>query len=177
MVRVTTWNNDTVREVERASIRAFVASCSEHFTGRVLDYGCGKQPYRGIVEEAGGSYYGFDLERFPGNVSGADVGEIDWGSYPYDAILITQVLQYVPEPSALIEDLGSMLRSGGAMVVTYATNWAEVEREDLHRFTFHGMQRLFKNAGFEIVKHERRAEINLNGFVLPIGGGIVGLVP
>lgn len=172
-----TWNNSTVRELERESLRAFVASCSDWLTGSVLDFGCGKMPYRPIVEAAGGVYFGFDRAGLPGNVSGEDLGEL-WDEYPghFDAVLCTQVLQYVLEPPAFIAMLARLLRPvSGALVMTYATNWPEVEREDLHRFTFHGMERLFDLAGLIVVKHERRAELNLNGYVLPLGGGIVGL--
>ena len=44
-------------------------------------------------------------------------------------------------------------------MLTYPTNWPEVEPEDLQRFTKAGMERLLTEAGFEIVRHERSAEV------------------
>ena len=197
------WNNDTVRNLERTSIRGFVASCSEYLTGSVLDYGCGKQPYRDIVEAAGGEYHGFDLVEFPANVSGVDYERPRDGRgvlrVGYDAILCNQVLQYVPvygdyidnwdlndcreTPLAdLFEDWRNMLLSNsryrlfappGHLVLTYATNWAEVETADLCRWTKAGMEHLLALAGFTVVRHEERGVLDLNGFRLPTGYGIV----
>ena len=169
-----------LRDYERASIRAFVQQAADdgYLSGRVLDYGCGKQPYRDIVEAAGGEYHGFDLARFQANVSGEDMGASEltmspfwWpiappilGHRAYDAILCTQVLQYVEDPADLLGDLRwqenhARLEHPFALVLTYPTNWPEVEPEDLHRFTKAGMERLLTEAGFEIVRHERRAEV------------------
>ena len=47
----------------------------------------------------------------------------------------------------------------GYLVMTYPTNWPEVEPEDLHRFTKAGMERLLTEAGFTIVMHQRRASV------------------
>ena len=181
----------TLREVEAESIRRFVESCAEHFTGRVLDYGCGQQPYRDIVEQAGGDYYGFDRLAFGGNVSGADIGSYDhFGHHRFaDAILCTQVLQYVPPEDIISRDergafglldtfagkLGSYSARprGGALVLTYPTHWPEVEEADLHRFTKAGMTRLLVDAGFVIDRHERRAEFVAMGETFAVGYGVV----
>lgn len=174
------WNNFTVRELERESIRSFVASAAAHFDGRVLDYGCGKQPYRGIVEDAGGEYVGYDRVDYPGNVSEEDLPErspnpLYSGEGPWAAILCTQILQYVPDVRGLLSEFRFELIGPkyGVLVLTYATNWAEVEREDLHRFTQAGMERLLHITGYSILRHERRASLNLSGFDLALGYGVI----
>ena len=169
-----------LRDVERESIRAFVQSAADdgYFSGRVLDYGCGKQPYRDIVE-AVGEYVGYDHESFPAKVGDFSVGTNPIHDERFDAILCTQVVQYVPlypdtkyvplfALDILLGQLHAALWSddygvepGGHLVLTYPTNWPEVEAEDLHRFTKAGMERLLTEAGFEIVRHERRASVNL----------------
>ncbi len=169
----------TLRELEAASIRSFVESCSEHFTGRVLDYGCGKSPYRDIVEAAGGEYVGFDRAEYPANVSGEDVGDLP--SY-VDATICTQVLQYCADPESELWLLHGRMRWGGApgtveqrgvLVLTFPTNWPEVEPEDLHRFTASGMTRLLTEAGFTVERMERRAEIANRSDVFALGYGVV----
>lgn len=147
-----------LRTIERESIRAFVQKAADegYLSGRVLDYGCGKQPYRDIVEAAGGEYHGWDLTEFPANVSGENVTpEVPMGTR-FDAVLCTQVLQYVPQVAGT---LAAQYGMSPILVLTYPTNWPEVEPEDLHRFTKAGMERLLTEAGFEIVLHERRATI------------------
>lgn len=182
-----------LREEEARSIREFVQIAADegYLSGRVLDYGCGKQPYRDIVEAAGGTYFGFDRPQFPANV-GADFlpeGISFWdhsNNRPvdhatalftwtkthgyFDTILCTQVLQYVPFAQyhektlswsyplgELLTDLRILMEEDNeTLVLTYPTNWPEVEAEDLHRFTKAGMERLLTEAGFEIVRHDWR---------------------
>jgi hypothetical protein len=185
----TQWPANSLRGIEHASIRAFVQKAADlgYLSGRVLDYGCGKQPYRDIVEAAGGTYFGFDLPWLPANVSdeivepgldmstalrdGYDTAFYSWAiehGY-FDAVLCTQVIQYVPltieTRAGHHENMNDWLMNlrilmdedSETLVLTYPTNWPEVEPEDLHRFTKAGMERLLKEAGFEIVLHEERA--------------------
>lgn len=175
-----------LRSIERTSIRDFVQGAAEggYLSGRVLDYGCGKQPYRDVVEVVGGVYNGFDRMSFPANVSGEDVGDFDFDApldEDWDAILCNQVVQYVPFffrdddgeglPS-LLAQFARSLRGGGHLVMTYPTTWPEVEPQDLHRFTKTGMEWLLAEAGFEIVRHEPRAWFDpWGGFIIPIPFG------
>lgn len=183
----------TLRDLEARSIRDFVQSAADdgYLSGRVLDYGCGKQPYRDIVEAVGGRYFGFDLPHFPANVSlkrvvpdgydmaveardDSDTALHSWAAqYGYfDTVLCTQVIQYVPltieTRAGHHENMNDwlmnlrilMAEDSETLVMTYPTNWPEVEPEDLHRFTKAGMERLLTEAGFEIVRHERREFIH-----------------
>lgn len=158
------WNHQTVRNLERKSIREFVERSQGYLTGRVLDYGAGKpgtcakpQPYRDLVT---GEYSPFDEgDRWP-------VG-------PFDTILCTQVLQYLQNPAVLIGWFRQWLNPGGHVVISYATCWDEVEEKDLWRITKAGMHRMLTREGFAIVSHERRAEIDLGGFKFPLGYGVV----
>lgn len=170
----------TARDLERDSIRAFVAS--HVFEGRVLDYGCGKQPYRDLVERTA-EYVPFDRTHFPANVSGENVGA-DVETHPtylqphqWDTILCTQIFQYVHDPADLLADFHHLLRNDGTLVLTYPTNWAEVEPEDLHRFTKAGMELMLQGEGFTIERHERRAEVEAAGMVFPLGYGVVARRP
>jgi len=170
-----------LRDLERESIRDFVQSAADegYLSGRVLDYGCGRMPYREIVEAAGGEYHGFDRAYFPANVSGEHIG-LDEG--PWDSILCTQVVQYVPDEFdphdhsssagvwGLLDYFHSLLspersifhpEQPGHLVLTYPTHWPEVEAADLHRFTKAGMERLLTEAGFTIITHEQRASIRV----------------
>lgn len=160
----TPWNNDSIRALERASIRSFMESNRQYLKGRVLDFGCGThetcqrpQPYRDLVE---GEYVGMDkANQYP--------------APPFDAVMCTQVIQYLKTPRIELMVLRSLLKQGGYLVMTYPTNWDEVESTDLWRFTRAGMETLLESKEFKIVKHERRAEIDLNGFKFALGYGIV----
>lgn len=167
-----------LRELENESIRSFVQRAADegYLSGRVLDLGCGAGPYRDIVE-AVGEYHSHDDPAYPGHVAGHEPynANLNWRYQNWSAILCNQVLQYVPIErdtdggeglQGLISNMHWCLEEyekgdppRGHLVLTYPTNWPEVEPEDLHRFTKAGMERLLTEAGFEIVLHERRAQI------------------
>ena len=158
------WDHHTIRGLERNSIREFVTGHKDLLTGRVLDFGAGKegtclkpQPYRTLID---GEYDAWDL------------GDM-WPIGDYDAILCTQVLQYVPDPPLLLHWFHGWLKEGGYLVMTYPTSWDEVEDTDLWRFTKVGMEKLLLDQKFEVLHHERRAEIELGGFKFPLGYGVV----
>lgn len=163
--------------IENASIRAFLARHAGLLDGAVLDYGCGRQPYRDIVEAAGGAYTGYDRAELPANMSGVDVGAGLPLSYWWNAIICTQVIQFVPEPAEFLSDLRRALGTGGALLLTWPTNWPEVNDTDLHRFTAAGMGRLLADAGFKITSEfARRATWDMVDYDLAYGYGAVALV-
>lgn len=172
------YDANSILQVERDSIRGFVQYAADEFDvfrgANVLDYGCGKQPHRGIVEAARGRYHGYDDPGFPASTVEEAVGDPHellqrrWG-----AILCTQVLQYQPNPQAFVNLLGSMLRKAGALVITWPTCWREIENDDLFRFTQMGGRRLLYNAGFERITSSPRADIDLGGFRFCLGHGAI----
>jgi SAM-dependent methyltransferase len=148
---------DRIRQIERASIRMFMEQNREYLRGRVLDFGAGQQPYRALV----------DGEYVP--------CEKDWFHIPgvFDTVMCNQVLQYVENPRLALKLFHTLLSYGGHLVMTYPTNWDEVEASDFWRFTQAGMAELLRETGFQIVKHERRAEVVLGNFKFPLGYGVV----
>lgn len=168
---------DSILDLERSSIRSFVESAAALLAGKVLDVGCGLQPYRDIVEAAGGHYVGYDRTSYPANVSGENLGPDceAWTHLGFDAILCNQVIQYHEEPFELLVELRHILTPGGHLVITGPTCWPEREPEDLFRFTQAGIGTLLRCAGFEIVRLEPRAGVAVApGFDLSLGWGAVG---
>lgn len=149
-----------LRDVEADSIRRFVQSAAEEgfMRGRVLDYGSGKEPYRQIVEEAGGEYLPYDRATFGGATVSVDVGE---KPLHCDTVLCTQVIQYTHFPQDTVREWAALLRESnhGYLVLSWPTNWPEVEEADLWRFTKSGMLRMLEAAKFEILSCERRATV------------------
>lgn len=170
------WNNATLREREKASIEGFVLNQAEKLTGRVLDFGCGLQPYRKIVENSGGDYHPFDRLGYPGCTVHTSVGN-DWPltqRVQWDAILCTQVIQYVPDPMKLIRDFWFALKPGGWLVLTGPTNWPEVEVEDFWRVTICGAAHMLEATGFSEIDVSSRECIRINDFGLSLGWGATG---
>lgn len=165
-----------LRELERHSIRTFLQHVADTGVFRdkdVLDYGCGRQPYQELVVMAGGRYKGFDRAWFPASTVEEDVGDNGIVAKKFDVILSTQVIQYVPDPRHFLSSMRSMLRKGGCLVITWPTNWPEVEKEDLHRFTQSGMARLLGNVGFNPIDTSPRAWMDAQGSTFYLGHGAI----
>lgn len=165
------------RLLESSSIAEFVFGCARDglLAGAVLDYGSGAQPYRDIVERWGGAYEPFDRAAHPANVGGRDDGPSEPLEATWDAILCTQVVQYVPDVQGLLGRFRGALRPAGRLVLTYPTCWPEVEPQDLHRFTRAGMERMLERAGLRAVRHQRRAAVRVAGVELALGYGAVAV--
>lgn len=158
--------------LERSSIAAFVRGHKEFLTGHVLDFGCGKpetciepMPYRKIIEAqiatfCAGSYTPHDLDVNPGALRGST----------YDAVLMTQVLQYVSDPR---ETLAMLRERTRWLVMTYPTLWYEAEAADRWRFTKAGVDALLREAGYRIETHKERWRLPMDGFDFVGGYGVV----
>jgi SAM-dependent methyltransferase len=175
-VRIDRWIV-SLRETERESIRAYVQGAANQgfFKGRVLDLGAGKQPYRDILEEAGAMYFAHDLPTYPASTVREQVGDEDPLYLPdaWDAVLCTQVIQYMEYPFEELEKILEALYPGGRLVITGPTNWPVVETQDLHRFTEEGIARLLMEAGFAEVSSSYRANIVYEGERWPLGWGAI----
>lgn len=150
---------DPIRQMERASIRVFMERHKRYLKGKVLDFGCGKQPYRDLVE---GEYIGFE--------QGESLSDV---AYSFDVVMCNQVVQYVLQPFDTLEHFWHFLKPGGHLLLTYPTNWDEVEDTDLHRFTKSGMDAMLRDARFKVLHHEQRAEVMIGRFSFSLGYGCV----
>lgn len=166
-------NIHELSEIEQRTIREFVQRAADdgQLAGAVLDYGCGKQPYRAIVESVG-SYHGYDRVQFGGSVCPQNIGTTFRRDGGWDAVLSTQVVQYVHRPEDWLSDIAAMLRPGGHLILTYPGAWP-VLRDHLWSFTQAGMEFLLDDAGLTVVRHEMRAALPCDGFSIPTGYGVV----
>lgn len=121
----------------------------------VLDYGCASSPYRGLLE-SGIQYLGADL---PGNAS-ADVelerdGTLPLPSASVAAVLSTQVLEHVPDPTLYLSEARRVLKPGGSLVLTtHGIMYYHRDPEDFWRWTTPGLTTLLESTGFEVAECE-----------------------
>jgi SAM-dependent methyltransferase len=156
---------DAVRKIERWSIREFMReqSAAGYLKGKVLDYGCGKQPYKGLV----------DGEYIPYSPCTDTTQSLALLYSKCDAVICNQVTQYVQDVPVMLKHFRNLLRPEGKLVLTFATNWDEVEQGDLHRFTARGMELMLNASEFNVLVRVRRAEVTHGLFRFPLGYGMV----
>ena len=151
----------TLADSVRAACEAWAAEIPG---GLVLDVGCGAQPYRPWIEEAGLRYAGVDwpqsIHRTPaGRTLLCDLSTFPWPLEPEsaDAILCSEVLEHQPEALPFLRECRRVLRTGGSALFTAPFVWPEHESpHDYFRYTRHSFQRLLTEAGFEIVWLRKR---------------------
>jgi SAM-dependent methyltransferase len=121
---------------------------------RVIDVGCGVQPYRSLL--AGfGHYVGFDSPLRPDSAANADVFG-DAVALPFadgcaDAVLCTEVMEHVPEPAAMLSEIRRVLRTGGHLVITVPFTWhIHDEPHDYWRFTEFGLRLALERGGYQV---------------------------
>ena len=125
--------------------------------GRLLDIGCGNQPYRGMAAPHISEYVGLDHADTPHDLSKADlVGsayEIPVPDNSFDTVLCTDVLEHLEEPAAALAEAYRVLKPGGAAIYTVPLFWhLHEEPRDFYRYTRYGLDYLFTKSGFAIVE-------------------------
>lgn len=129
---------------------------TQHFES-VLDYGAGNSPYQAYV--SCGSYVKADITQ---NAA----GDIDFLIRPgerlnvadasFDLILLLDVLEHVPDPSFVFQELRRMIKPGGLLIVSVPFIYREHETpNDYFRFTLFGGEKLAKDNGGRISKVEK----------------------
>jgi SAM-dependent methyltransferase len=150
---------------DKKTIRDFMTNGNykKYFVGRILDYGCGAQPYKDLFNQV--NYFGYD-PFFP------EDREKRYFSYPFiadpnrkfDTIIANQVFECVDNPVDTMRFLGSMLNPGGCIVVTYNTAWFEWARPgilgDYWRFSRLGMEKMMTDIGLVVLLSEERWSID-----------------
>lgn len=116
--------------------------------GRVLDVGCRDKPYERWLTSAS-EIIGLDVRPGPKvDVVAAPGAEWPLDSSSFDAVVCTQVLQYVDDPRALLREIDRVLRPGGTLVVTVPFAYNEhMVVTDYWRFSVHGLESLVSEHG------------------------------
>jgi SAM-dependent methyltransferase len=127
--------------------------------GRVLDVGCGMQPYRHMLGARVTHYVGVDrigeLTR-PTIVGTAEALPVPDASI--DVVVCTMVLEHVADPRKVLAEARRVLAPNGRIVLTVPGVWPAHEvPHDYWRFTRFGLESLLR-------------EFDLEGSIEPLGG-------
>jgi SAM-dependent methyltransferase len=149
------------RYLIRSSILSALLSQREKLSGRLLDVGCGNMPYKSVLLQSGGGkvteYLGLDLANNPVHRNQPDLlweGEkIPLNSDSVDSALLTEVLEHVPNPDAVLTEICRVLRPGGKLFLTVPFLWPLHEVPyDNYRYTPFALERHLKESGFTQVQ-------------------------
>ena len=123
----------------------------------ILDAGAGKQPYRDLFAHAcyeSADFEMVDKEYAPPTYS-CDLKAIPCEDGRFDFVLLNQVMEHLPDPLAVLQELNRVLKDGGKLFYTAPFFYEEHEQPyDFYRYTQFGIKELFTKAGLRIEKIE-----------------------
>jgi SAM-dependent methyltransferase len=136
------------------SRRCLTRSISRHrefACGRLLDVGCGGQPYRPMLTGVD-RYVGVDLP-WPGTRADVygDATRLPFADASFDTVLCNQVLEHISEPHELLAETARVLRPGGVLILTTPQVWGlHHEPYDFYRYTPYGLTHLAEAHGLAV---------------------------
>lgn len=118
---------------------------------RVLDVGCGVKPYYPFFAAAS-EYVGVDVQDNPSADLTGSVEALPVEDASFDIVLCTQVLEHVDDPALAVRELHRVTAPGGRVLAsTHGVMLYHPNPQDLWRWTHTGLERLFRDNGFEDV--------------------------
>lgn len=131
-----------------------------HFTGRVIDLGCGSAQYKHDILIASDEYIGVDWENSAHDQSHVDVFTDLNETLPFDegyadTIVSFQVMEHLREPDRFLAECFRTLKDGGCIYISVPFMWHVHDAPyDFFRYTRYGLEYLLKKNGFDKVQVE-----------------------
>ncbi len=135
-----------------AAMGRWMVAQRQYVRGRLLDSGCGNQPFRDwyapLVEEI----ICLDAAPLPGVDVVGFADQLPFADASFDTLFVTEVLEHVGDAERAVAEIHRVLRPGGHAIVTvpylYPTHEAPY---DFRRFTHFGLGGILERHGLEIV--------------------------
>jgi len=111
---------------------------------RILDVGCGVEPYRPFFEDVASEYVGVDIVENPVAQLLGPVEALPVEDAAFDVVLCTQVLEHCDDPAQAVRELRRVTRAGGRVLAsTHGVQVYHPSPADYWRWTHEGLRRLF----------------------------------
>jgi len=132
-------------------IRKYLQLAVPYLKGRLLDAGCGRQPYKHIL--LCNEYVGMEIsDKFRPDIVG-DIKDMSIiGSNEFDSLLSSQVIEHVDDIDLVFSEFQRILKPGGYLCLTFPfIARLHGSPYDYWRFSENGIKFLFNKYGFETV--------------------------
>jgi SAM-dependent methyltransferase len=132
-------------------------AAGRYAAGRLIDVGCGDNPwrttFRPYIEEHIGIDHGETLHGLADVDIVADAYDIPLADRSVDTVLLTEVLEHLEEPAKALAECRRVLRPGGYLIATTPFSWPLHEHpRDFFRYSPYGLRHLSDAAGLEVAE-------------------------
>jgi SAM-dependent methyltransferase len=133
-----------------------MAANAPALSGRLLDVGCGRKPYRELFSVT--HYTGLEIDSASARARGVADHFYDGGRFPFEdasfeSVLCNQVLEHVFNPEQFVGEISRVLAPNGRLLLTVPFVWDEHEQpHDFARYTSFGLAHLLGQGGFRIMR-------------------------
>lgn len=137
-------------------VEALEIELAAHCRGSLLDLGCGKVPLYGIYRSHASSIVCADWSSSLHDLSHVDItadlqAPLPFPDARFDTILLTDVLEHIPTPELLMDEVSRVLTPRGKLIgsVPFMYRLHE-EPHDYYRYTSHALSRMARKCGLEV---------------------------
>ena len=126
--------------------------------GRVIDLGCGIQPYKRDILKVADEYIGVDWKDSFHDLSNINViaNLSEWLPFDdgcADTVTAFQVMEHMPEPAFFLAECYRILKKNGILFITVPFMWWVHEAPyDYYRYTRYGLEYLLKKNAFSDIQ-------------------------
>ncbi|MFH1184746.1 MAG: class I SAM-dependent methyltransferase [Chloroflexota bacterium] len=131
-----------------------------HAKGKLLDLGCGKVPlyiaYRDYVTDNICVDWENTLHKSEHLDCQCDLTrDLPFGDEEFDTIVLSDVLEHVPEPEHLWKEMARILAGGGKILANVPFYyWLHEQPHDYYRFTEFALRRFVESSGLRLIQLE-----------------------
>lgn len=132
-------------------------AAGKYAKGNLLDVGCGAKQYRSLFLDYVDSYLGLDLRLAPASSDAgpnllASVLETPLPDNTFQTVVSFQVLEHVPEPQIMMNEIYRVLKPGGYLILMAPQMWHLHEvPHDYFRYTRFGLSHLAERSGLRVI--------------------------
>jgi SAM-dependent methyltransferase len=137
---------------------AYELSIGAHASGRLLDLGCGKAPLYGVYRQFATDVQCIDWGNSLHGAVYLDkvcdlTGTIPYPDKSFDTIILSDVLEHLPEPMNCWREMSRLLAPGGKVILNVPFYYQlHEEPHDYYRYTEFALRRFAEKSGFEVIE-------------------------
>ncbi|WP_456376528.1 methyltransferase domain-containing protein [Lutibacter sp.] len=146
--------------IQKVETISYVAK--KYFSGTLLDIGCGKMPYKKMIQEESkiDMYTGVDIKNdiYQRNVKPDfywDGKKLPFENNKYSSGMLIEVLEHVPNPESVLKEINRVINNKGVLLITVPFLWTLHDvPNDEYRYTPFALRRMLEDTGYRIIEME-----------------------